>query len=619
MSVLRRVPIRIRLVLLVLAMASISLIATLAASSGFQSTRQASADGESATVSSRALAHAYEGWQWQDDQANMYVAVLSLGDPAQAQLADDTWQESVDGHDTAVAELAVARGQATADEMAAFDQLAADLAAYDDFAQQTHAAAEAGDIETAIRIATVDNAEVSLAVPADFEALRGLEEDSVDAHNLEIAQAASDNQRQQWMLLAASLSVGGLLAIVLIVSITRPLRAVIAGLQRITEGDYGHRVPDAGSDELTTVSRSLNLAAANLDESAAVQREATELERRTRQRDLELERDERERLARERAEADVLRAKVDSLLESAALAAAGDLTTAVTVTGDDAIGRVGDSLSTLLTDLRSSIAAIARNSDGLAHAADGLSHTAQQMSTTSDRASAQVGRVRAASDEVNDNVHTVASSAEEMTASINEIARNATQAANVASQAVAAARVTSDTVGRLGASSAEIGEIVRVITGIAAQTNLLALNATIEAARAGEAGKGFAVVANEVKELAKATSQATDDIATKIEAIQSDTQSSVESITGILSIIDQIADFQHSIASAVEQQAATTSGIARNVADASQGSNEITAGIRDVADAAEQTAAGADQSRRAADELSAMASELQALVGRFSY
>lgn len=182
-----------------------------------------------------------------------------------------------------------------------------------------------------------------------------------------------------------------------------------------------------------------------------------------------------------------------------------------------------------------------------------------------------------------------------------------------------AATNTNNTVATLGESSAEIGQIVKVITGIAQQTNLLALNATIEAARAGEAGKGFAVIANEVKELAKETAKATEDISQKIEAIQGDTGRSVEAISEIATIIDQISEFQNTIASAVEEQAATTSEIARSVTDASRGASEITSNMQAVASAAESTSSGAADSQQASSELARMAAELQTLVGKFTY
>ena len=349
------------------------------------------------------------------------------------------------------------------------------------------------------------------------------------------------------------------------------------------------------------------------------EREAAERQLIERQRQLDLEREASERQGLELAKANELRAKVDSLLNSVARATAGDLTSQVEVSGDDAIGRVGEGLAKLLDDLRSSIATIADTSSALASAADELQTVSERMGENSTQTSSQVNVMTAASAAVTGNVRSVSAGAEELSDSIREIARNAHDASNVAARAVEAARLTNERVGRLGDSSAEIGEIVRVITGIAEQTNLLALNATIEAARAGAAGKGFAVVANEVKELAKETSKATDDISAKIAAIQNDTWLSVESIGTILTIIDQIAAYQTSIASAVEQQAITTSEIARSVTDAGQGSSQITTDMELVAQAAASTATGAHDSRRASGHVARMANDLQELVGRFTY
>jgi methyl-accepting chemotaxis protein len=178
---------------------------------------------------------------------------------------------------------------------------------------------------------------------------------------------------------------------------------------------------------------------------------------------------------------------------------------------------------------------------------------------------------------------------------------------------------TNQTIEKLGQSSAEIGQVIKVITSIAQQTNLLALNATIEAARAGEAGKGFAVVANEVKELAKETAKATEDISRKIEAIQADTKGAVSAIGQISGVIHQINDIQNTIASAVEEQSATTNEISRNLAEAAKGAIDITKNVAGVAEAARSTTAGAVDTQKSAQSLERMAAELQELVSQFKY
>src|SRR5690606_39234231 len=185
--------------------------------------------------------------------------------------------------------------------------------------------------------------------------------------------------------------------------------------------------------------------------------------------------------------------------------------------------------------------------------------------STSEETAAQSTVAAAAADEVSRNVLTVSSGAEQMGAAINEISQSANDAATVAARGVDKAAETTQRVERLGDSSLEIGAVIKVITAIAEQTNLLALNATIEAARAGEAGKGFAVVASEVKELAQETARATEDIARKVEAIQTDTTGAVSAIDEISQIVASINDFQLTIASAVEEQTATTNEMSRSV------------------------------------------------------
>jgi methyl-accepting chemotaxis protein len=274
--------------------------------------------------------------------------------------------------------------------------------------------------------------------------------------------------------------------------------------------------------------------------------------------------------------------------------------------------------ATDITPLRDLLSSLARNASALGVASEELSAVSKEMTGNADETSTQASVVSAATEQVNRNIQTVATGTEEMSASIREIAKNASEAARVAVSAVKVAESTNTVVSKLGDSSADIGKMIKVITSIAQQTNLLALNATIEAARAGEAGKGFAVVANEVKELAKETAKATEDISQKIETIQSDTRSAVVAIGQIGQIISQINEFQSTIASAVEEQTATTNEISRNVSDAARGSGEIAQNIVGVARAAQGTSSGAGDTSRAAAELAGMASEMQRLVGQFT-
>jgi methyl-accepting chemotaxis protein len=310
--------------------------------------------------------------------------------------------------------------------------------------------------------------------------------------------------------------------------------------------------------------------------------------------------------------------RTQSVLTLVEAIAMGDLTQDdLRAISEDELGQAGVALNHMKASLHAVIQSIAETAQHVASASEELSATSQQITSNSRQTSAQANVVNQATKQVSQNLQSVSTGAEEMTSTIHSIAGNAHEAATVASHAVEAARAANSTVAKLGESSAEIGEVIKVITSIAQQTNLLALNATIEAARAGEAGKGFAVVANEVKELAKQTAKATEDISQKIATIQQDTKGAVDAIGLITGVITQVNEISGTIATAVEEQSATTNEMTRHVADAAKGVGEISHNIEGVAQAAQGTSNSAQESQKAADELAQMAERLRSLVGQF--
>jgi methyl-accepting chemotaxis protein len=540
---------------------------------------------------------AYEGWLSEDDQANMAASLVALGNRRQQGLLEATWRQVEQGR--AQATLALAELARSAPDLTARHEaisLEADLAGYDGFIAELHGAVMRWNAKEAVQIQAVANVAISNATQSGFDALGVTLGRAVTAMKAKASQNVSSSLTLLLVVALVALVLAGIVVAFVIRSITRPLAALGGTLEEVTRGNLKARAPVVRDDELGQVAASLNEA---IEAQAGFQAALAE------------------QAAREAAASEALQARVKEILSVVHQAASGDLTVEIPELGEDPIGEVARSLEGLFGDLRARLSAIGESSKDLAGAAEELTATASQMSAGAEETHAQADLVSRTSEQVSENVQTVAAAAEELTASIREIAKSAAEAAGVAGTAASVAEATNATIAKLGASSAEIGEVIKVITSIAQQTNLLALNATIEAARAGEAGKGFAVVANEVKDLAGETAIASEDIANKIATIQADTASAIEAIGEIGEIIVKINDLQHTIASAVEEQTATTNEIARNVSVAAEGAADISSNVAGVADVAQSTLSGAADTERAAGELARLASGLESLVGQF--
>lgn len=323
----------------------------------------------------------------------------------------------------------------------------------------------------------------------------------------------------------------------------------------------------------------------------------------------------------------------------------GDLSGTCAVNSGDELGAIAKATNATLVSLKTIVDNLGNQSTRLLNASEKLSSisgvfTSKAEKTTlqsntaaaaTEQASNNVNNISASAEEMSSTVDMVATAIEEMSASIREVAKSCQKEFTIAGNANTQARATQELMMRLGASAKEIGKVVEIINDIADRTNLLALNATIEAASAGDAGKGFAVVANEVKELARQTAQATEEINKQIESMQGNVASSIAAIDTVTGIIEEINTISQTIVNAVEEQSATTNEIAKNIGNASIGANEIaknvaesgkgltevSSNIQGVNQAAIETAHGVVEIKDSSTELGKLAAGLQQIVGQF--
>ncbi|UIY43158.1 methyl-accepting chemotaxis protein [Methylobacterium radiotolerans] len=434
------------------------------------------------------------------------------------------------------------------------------VATYAEQQREAVAKAEAGDVAGGQRIYNTTMSDSIRAIMADWEKLVALNGDGSQASGTLIAQTYDAAKRNVLALAGLALAVA-LGAFVLVTrGVSRPLRTISAVTQRLAAGDAEVAIPgQERRDEIGALAGSVVVFRDNLVRARALEAET----------------------ALARADAETQRRAATRAMADAFEQAVGGIVGCVSA------------------------------------AATALEATARSLTGSAADAAGQSGTVASAASDAAANVNTVAAAAEELGSSVQEIGRQVSGSAELARVAVAEATNTVALVQDLSSAAAKVGDVVALISGIAAQTNLLALNATIEAARAGAAGRGFAVVASEVKALAEQTARATEEITGQIGRIQSSTGQAASAIDGIGRRIREIDGVAASIAAAVEQQGAATQEIVRNVAEAAAGTGAVTGTIASLAQSAEETGTAAAQVLGAATEMSRQSEHLGAEVARF--
>lgn len=408
---------------------------------------------------------------------------------------------------------------------------------------------------------------IQALVKLDAEEIETLSRDTEILIQQRIQQLVMVGAFTVLLLVFVSWRVGG--------SIVTPLQQTVEVLEAVERGDYGRTLRIEQADEVGRMAQALNAVLLAIN------------------------------------------GKVQHLLVAVQAAAAGDLRHEFKLNGADPLSRMGLHLQKLTESLRQSIGEISLNADGLAEAAGELRALGHQMRKGSEDSAARAVEMVHASGRVNEQVITVAGATEELSASIREIASAASSAAAVVDEAVTASTRSNVAIGRLVQRNDEIGSVLSTISSLARQTNLLALNAGIEAARAGTLGQSFMVVANEVKNLSRSTSQAADGIAEKIGAIQADVADTVDSVSQVIKLIEQINFHQQHITSSVAQQSDVVNQIAQRMGTAAQESDSIQQSLRGFQANMQTASAQTRAMAHASDQLSQMSMALSSLVQRF--
>ncbi len=461
-----------------------------------------------------------------------------------------------------------------------------------------------------------------------------LSREAVDDSGEQLMQLIEDKRLQLILLSIASIVLTTIVYWQVVHrSLLGRLLCTIRALRAIANGNLDASTEVSGTDELGELARTVEVFRKNaqeatrlhteqLESAAQKLRESDERENMFKEREALEKRAEQHVLQQNAAEererhAKHLQARVDRLLETINAIADGDLDRVIDIQGNDVAGQMGHALERLITALRDTMVAMSSNANSLTNASDGLSSLSETMSSVVKGAVADTTRAAQLTNEVDEGVSRVAVATEQMSQSIKAISCSTVDAEKVASEAVVLSKNTDTTMRKLAESSSSIGSVVKVITSIAEQTNLLALNATIEAARAGDAGKGFAVVANEVKELAKGTAEATQQIESRIAEIQANSETAVDAIESINKIINSISEIQGSITIAVQEQSVSTQEITESIAKTSSNTNAISGIIENVANKAKRNQQAVEKVNQASTELSTMAVDLEGLVARF--